>query len=92
MIMANLQIKGIDDALYSQIKMMASQENRSISQQILYLVKTYMAKKRFIRKIKSPAQVLLELSGSWEDSRPADKIVFDIKNTRKNSRKVESGF
>jgi len=92
MIMANLQIKGIDDDLYSQIKTMASQENRSISQQILFLVKTYMAKKRFFLNAKSPAQVLLELSGSWGDSRSADQIVDDIKIARKSSKKLESGF
>ena len=92
MIMANLQIKNIDDDLYYQIKTMASQENRSISQQILFLVKTYMAKKHFFRNTKPPAQVLLELSGSWEDSRSADQIVYDIKSARKSSKKLESGF
>lgn len=85
--MANLQIKGIDDDLYSQIKMMASQENRSISQQILFLVKTYMARKRFFREAKSPAQVLLELSGSWGDSRTADQIVSNIKRCQKKFKK-----
>ncbi len=92
MIMANLQIKNIDDDLYYQIKTMASQENRSISQQILFLVKTYMARKHFFRNTKPPAQVLLELSGSWEDSRSADQIVYDIKGARKSSKKLESGF
>ena len=90
--MANLQIKGIDDDLYSQIKLMASRENRSISQQMLFLVKTYMAKKRYVSDSKSPAQVLLDLSGSWEDSRPARRIVDHIKSARKNSKKLENGF
>jgi hypothetical protein len=36
--MANLQIKGIDDDLYAQIKSLAVSENRSVSQQILFLV------------------------------------------------------
>jgi len=90
--MANLQIKGIDDGLYSQIKLMASLENRSISQQILFLVKTYMAKKRIVSDTKSPAQVLLDLSGSWDDPRSADQIVSDIKRARKGSKRFESGF
>lgn len=42
--MANLQIKGIDENLYLQIKKLASAENRSVSQQILYLAKEYLAK------------------------------------------------
>ena len=90
--MANLQIKGIDDGLYAQIKLMASRENRSISQQILFLVKTYMTKKHFVSNSKPPAQVLLELAGSWKDPRPADQIVDDIRNARKSSKKLADGF
>jgi len=90
--MANLQIKGIDERLYSQIKMMALKENRSISQQVLFLIKTYMAKKPYANRAKTPAQVLLDLSGSWEDSRSPDKIIAAIKSDRKNSKKLETGF
>jgi len=90
--MANLQIKGIDDDLYAQIKQMAVTENRSISQQILYLVKTYMSKKQYFHAAKTPAQILIDLSGSWEDSRNPDEIIASIKNARKNSKKLESGF
>ena len=87
--MANLQIKGIDDALYTQIKELAASENRSISQQILFLVKRYIANKKQFEKTKFPAQVLLELSGSWEDSRGTDEIISDIKNARKNSSRFK---
>ncbi len=90
--MANLQIKGIDEGLYSQIKIMALQENRSISQQVLFLVKTYMAKKPYVKSAKTPAQVLLDLSSSWGDSRHADEIIGALKNSRKNSLKLKSGF
>lgn len=83
--MANLQIKGIEDALYTQIKNLAAAENRSISQQILFLVKRYIANKQQFEEAQTPAKVLLELSGSWEDSRDANEIISDIKNARKNS-------
>lgn len=89
--MANLQIKGIDEALYAQIKELAVSENRSISQQILFLVKRYIANKQQFEKAKTPAQVLLELSGSWEDSRDADEIISDIKSARKNSSRLKEG-
>ena len=82
--MANLQIKGIDDVLYAQIKELAASENRSVSQQILFLVKRYISNKKQFEKIKTPAQSLLALSGSWEDSRDADEIISDIKSVRKN--------
>lgn len=87
--MSNLQIKGIDDALYTQIKELAASENRSVSQQILYLVKRYIANKKKFENIKMPAQALLDLSGSWEDVRSADEITSDIKNARKNSTRFK---
>ena len=87
--MSNLQIKGIDDALYTQIKELASSENRSVSQQVLYLVRRYIANKKQFEEAKMPAQILLELSGSWEDNRSAGEIVSDIKNARKNSSRFK---
>ncbi len=90
--MANLQIKGIDDDLYAQIKQMAVLENRSISQQVLYLVKTHLTKKKYLRSAKTPAQILLEMSGSWEDSRHPDEIIDMIKRARKSSKKLKGGF
>lgn len=88
---ANLQIKGFDDALYTQIKKLAASENRSISQQILFLIERYIANKKQFEKTKTPAQVLMELSGSWEDSRDADEIISDIKKARKNSPRFTEG-
>ena len=90
--MANLQIKNIQDELYEEIKKLAASENRSVSQQVLFLVKEYLAKRKQLTAAKSPAQVLLELSGSWEDDRSAEQIVKEIKSARKSSRKVEKGF
>ena len=90
--MANLQIKGIDDSLYDQIKELAKSENRSISQQVLYLVKSYLSKKELIQRTKTPAQILLELSGSWEDERTPEEIVSYLRRSRNISRKLNRGF
>ena len=90
--MANLQIKNVEDNLYEEIKKLASAENRSVSQQVLFLVKEYLAKRKHLTATKSPAQVLLELSGSWEDDRNAEQIVREIKSARKSSKKLEKGF
>jgi hypothetical protein len=90
--MANLQIKNIQDELYEEIKKLAAAENRSVSQQVLFLVKEYLAKRKHFAATKSPAQVLLELSGSWEDDKNAERIVKEIKSARKSSRKLEKGF
>ena len=90
--MANLQIKGMDDDLYAQLKSLAASENRSISQQILFLLKLYLARKHLLQGTRTPAQVLLELSGSWEDDRPAEQIVKELKVGRKSSQKLRKGF
>ena len=90
--MANLQIKGIDENLYAQIKKLAAGENRSVSQQVLYLAKEYLAKNKTLRTSKPPAQVLLELSGSWVDDRHSEEIVREIKRARRNSKKLRRGF
>lgn len=90
--MANLQIKGIQDSLYAEIKAMASAENRSLSQQVLFLVKEYLAKRKHLMALKTPAQVLLELSGSWDGDKGAEQIVDEIKAARRNSTKLTEGF
>ncbi len=83
--MANLQIKGMNDDFYAQIKVLAGSENRSISQQILFMTKEYLLKKQQLQSVKMPAQVLLELAGAWEDGRTAEEIVADLKQSRKNA-------
>jgi hypothetical protein len=90
--MANLQIKGIEDNLYAEIKKLAADEDRSVSRQVLFLVKEYLTKRHLLRTLKTPAQVLLELSGSWEDDRDAQEIISKIKIARKNSKKLRGGF
>jgi hypothetical protein len=88
---ANLQIKGIDDGLYAQIKFLAASENRSVSQQVLFLIKEYLSKKKHLDGMKTPAGILLELSGSWKDERKPEDIVKEIKRARKNSKKLKEG-
>lgn len=90
--MANLQIKSIDDDLYAQLKALAASENRSVSQQVLFLLKGYLAKRQQLQNTKTPAQVLLELSGSWDDAKTPEQIVRMLKNARKNSQKLAEGF
>ena len=90
--MANLQIKGIKDEFYAQIKALADSENRSISQQVLFLIKEYIAKEKSIKKTNTPAQALLELAGSWGDTKKAEEIVSELKRNRKNANKLSEGF
>jgi hypothetical protein len=91
-VMANLQVKGIDDGLYEQLKKLATDENRSISQEIIFLVKTHLSLQKVFSSTPSPAEVLLQLSGSWEDSRQADEIITEIRKSRENSQRLAEGL
>jgi predicted CopG family antitoxin len=90
--MANLQIKGIDDDIYAELKKLAAAENRSVSQQTLFLIKDYLAKKQPLRTLKTPVQTLLEMAGSWEGEESAKEIIAKIKKARKSSTKLKEGF
>jgi hypothetical protein len=90
--MANLQIKGVHDELYEEIKKVAEAENRSVSQQVLFLIRDYLTRRRELQTSKCPADVLLGLSGSWEDDREPGEIVAEVKAARKNSKKLRRGF
>lgn len=90
--MANLQVKGIDEQLYADLKRMAASENRSVSQQVLYLVKSYLVRKHQLQTTKTPAEVLLELFGSWQDARQPGEIIEELRGARKSSEKLKEGF
>ncbi len=81
--MANLQIKGIDEELYQKLKKFSADENRSVSQQVLFMIRRSLSQKRCGRQNNTAAQTLLSLAGSWEDPRPAEEIIGDIKSIRR---------
>jgi len=55
-------------------------------------VKEYLARKKHFTGLKTPARILLELAGSWEDDKEAGQIIAEIKEARKNSKKLAQGF
>jgi hypothetical protein len=90
--MPTIRITEIDDNLYEEIKRSAAAENRSVSRQVAFMLKDYVAKRHLLSKTKTSAQVLLELSGTWEDQRMAEEIVREIKKSRRNSRNLSEGL
>ena len=90
--MANLQIKGIDEEIYAELKRLAAAENRSVSQETLFLIKDHLAKRTRLRALRTPVQALLELSGSWEGEEGAENIIAKIRRARKSSNRLKGGF
>lgn len=83
--MANLQIKGIDDDFYAEIKALAAAESRSVSQEVLYLTKEYLARRGRQTHEAASGRALLELAGSWGDERTAEEIVSELRAARRNT-------
>lgn len=81
--MANLQVKDIDERLYESLRSLATNEKRSISQEVVYILQKYLSKPKEFDP--DPTDEFLQLAGSWKDERDADEIIADIRNSRKNS-------
>jgi len=74
----------MDDQLYKALKMRAKEDNRSLSQQVIMILKQYLSAPK--RNHKQPAEKFLELAGSWKDSRNAEGIIKDIMSDRSSKR------
>ena len=82
--MAILQVRSMDDNLYAALGRRADIENRSISQEVISIIKKYLATpQRLSDNIDEQA---LHLAGSWDDARSADEIAGDIRKNRSTKR------
>jgi len=80
--MANLQVKGMDDRLYSSLKSKAKQENRSVSQEVIQIITRYLNDPTAGKVHQTDS--FLDLCGSLED-REAEQMLSDIQSSRKES-------
>jgi plasmid stability protein len=80
--MAILQVRDIDDRLYDSLKQKAQSDNRSISQEVIAILETYLSNPN--NHIINSTRELLKLS--WDDNKNADEIINDLINDRKNKR------
>ena len=81
--MANLQVRDIDDKLYESLRVRASKERSSISQEVVHILEKYLSLHRAYDV--NPTDEFLKLSGSWEDDRSAEDIMKSIRTGRTES-------
>lgn len=81
--MANLQVRDIDDRLYESLRERATREKRSISQEVILILEKYLS--RPTAYDVHPTDEFLSLAGAWNDDRTADEIIDDIRKKRRNS-------
>jgi len=85
--MAILQVRNIDDRLYSLLKLRAKSENRSVSQEVISIIEKYLSNPALFKS--NPTKEFISLSGSWDDKRNADEIISSIKQTRSRSKRFD---
>ena len=86
--MAILQVRDLDDRLYSSLKTIAKSENRSISQEVISIIEKYLSNPTAYKN--NPTTEFIALSGSWDDKRSADEIIDSINQSRNNSKRFKS--
>ena len=87
--MATLQVRSIDDDLYKALGKLAECEHRSISQEVIYILKNYLSKPSAYNA--NMTDDFLKLAGTWKDERDADAIITDINSSRTFAKKRFTG-
>lgn len=82
--MATLQVRSIDDQLYKALGKLAVMENRSISQEVVAILKEHLSSPVSNKKT---TEAFLELAGSWQDDYSAREIAQSIRISRKSNRR-----
>ncbi|MBT3379621.1 MAG: antitoxin [Lentisphaerae bacterium] len=81
--MATLQVRSMDDQLYRALGARAAMDNRSISQEVIAIIKDYLS--RPASQHQTTTEQFLQLCGSWQDDRAEDEIAADIRDARTSS-------
>ena len=98
--MASITLRGIPDELLGVIRALAKRERRSLNGELLLLLEEGFDAHAVGRESEFPAAVYdsakstqLEvwdsLAGTWQDERPTEEIIADIRESRTPGREVE---
>jgi plasmid stability protein len=79
--MAILQVRDVDDRLYRSLKQRATQEHRSISQEVLQILDDYLSG----HPASTGQQTDEFLALSWSGPEPAEAQIAAIRTSRKGS-------
>jgi len=76
--MANLHVRDLDNSIYEAVKTIAQKEHRSISQEVIVMIESYLGNP----KQTSAAEATEEfLNLSWQGDESADKIIDSIRKS-----------
>jgi hypothetical protein len=83
--MAVLQVRDIDNSVYEALKTQAQRERRSISQEVIVMIESYLSSPK--RASAEATEEFLNLS--WSSDESADEIICDLRSKRKNSKRFQ---
>lgn len=83
--MATLQVRDIDDHLYEFLRETAKQQHRSISQEVIHILKNYFSHQSV--SASELTERFLQLSGAWEGPETADELIKQIHLSKKSSQR-----
>jgi len=84
--MANLQVKDIDNNLYNSLKSLAKQKRRSVSQEVIRILESYLSKPS--TKQMDATDIFLNLS--WTGDESTETLIKDIQSKRINSKRFKA--
>jgi plasmid stability protein len=87
--MANLQIKNMNDQLYKALAKRAELDNRSISQEVVNIIKQYLAG---TTSLEGQSKGLMELAGAWKGRESAEDMVKELRKVRKSRKRHKNVF
>jgi plasmid stability protein len=83
--MATVELTNLDEQMYAALLARAAQENRSVGQEAERLLRESLAKPS--PTPRKATEAVLEVAGSWQDSRTAEEIIADIRNSRRSGNR-----
>jgi len=85
--MATLQVKGFDDRLYEALRARAAMQNRSVSQEVVTMIRQCLS--RPPEDPRAAMSAALELAGTWQDERSAQEIIDEVMAHRRTGRRFD---
>jgi hypothetical protein len=80
MSVATVELTNLDEQMYAALLARAAQENRSVGQEAEILLRESLS--RPSQTPRKATEAVLEIAGSWQDSRTTEEIIADIRGSR----------
>lgn len=82
--MATLQVRSIDDQLYEALGKLAARDHRSISQEVVAILKEHLSQPIRHTATTTTTEEFLRLCGTWQEDRSAEEIAEEIRAHRQS--------